>query len=333
MAFKQKIGLLLIAIMCSGAIYAERLATLPEIQKPTTLTIDTDRFYVTEGTRVSIYSLKDFKLVKQFGKSGEGPQEFKNFVRVVPQPDYLFVYSFGKISYYTKDGTFKKEKKAVSITFIFKPLGNKYVGIAFDVKEGVRYNSISIFDSDLKREKVLYSYKRVFQDAGDIDPVDTRDCDFFICDNKIFLDDKDGNIRCCDDTGKKLFLVETKIERIKVTGADEERYRNHYKKDPRYKDIYHMIENRIKFPSLFPPIQYFEVADKKIYVVTFKKKDDKFAYMVYDLKGKLLKKDMIRLLYGSAVELYPTSIKEGKIYQLIENEKEEVWELHSHSIF
>jgi hypothetical protein len=332
MAIKQTIGLLLTAIIFSGGIYAEKLATLPEIQNPTGLTIAAERFYVIEGTRVSIYSFKDFKLINQFGKKGEGPQEFMHFARVVPQPDDLFVYSFGKIAYYTKDGIFKSEKRALSISFKFTPLGDKYVGIAFDMKDGVRYNSISIFDSDLKREKVLYSYKRVIQDAGNIDPVDTRDCDFFISDNKIFFDDKDGNIRCCDDTGKQLFLIETKIPGIKVTRADEERYRNHYKKDPQYKDIYHMIENRIKFPSLFPPIQYFEVVDKKIYVVTFKKKDDKFEYMVYDIKGKLLKKDMTRLLYGSAIELFPTSAKDGKIFQLIENEKEVVWELHSHTI-
>jgi uncharacterized protein YlbG (UPF0298 family) len=73
---------------------------------------------VTQEATVFIYSLKDFKLVKKFGKAGEGPREF----RILPQlplnidarTDQIIVNSFGKVSYFTKQGEFIKEVKTLT---------------------------------------------------------------------------------------------------------------------------------------------------------------------------------------------------------------------------
>jgi len=47
----------------------------------------------------------------------------------------------------------------------------------------------------------------------------------------------------------------------------------------------------------------------------------------FDLEGKLLKQVAAPIVEESIFSFYPSTIKDGKLIQLIENEKEE-WELH-----
>ena len=70
--------------------FAEKVATLQEINKPWTFFVDQDRFYISETVSVYIYSLKDFKLIKKFGRRGEAAGEFivVNKIGVNIQPDY-----------------------------------------------------------------------------------------------------------------------------------------------------------------------------------------------------------------------------------------------------
>jgi hypothetical protein len=85
----------------------------------------------------------------------------------------------------------------------------------------------------------------------------------------------------------------------------------------------------------------FIVADEKIYVLTYKKEKEKSEFVILDLKGKLLKK--VFLPFNQSDEWFHYSlakatsqasphatftIKNGKLYQLIENEDKEIWELH-----
>jgi uncharacterized membrane protein len=63
--------ILLILLMFSMVTFAKKLANLPEIFKPFHLSVDDQRFYVTEDTTIFIFSLKDFTLDKQKGDSQE----------------------------------------------------------------------------------------------------------------------------------------------------------------------------------------------------------------------------------------------------------------------
>jgi len=50
--------------------------------------------------------------------------------------------------------------------------------------------------------------------------------------------------------------------------------------------------------------------------------------LVFDIKGKFLKKLFLPYKFMNPVDEYPIAVKSGKLYQLIENEDEEKWELH-----
>ena len=109
----KKLGTLALILFFTGLVFAGKVVPFPDLLKPEAIAVDNEYIYITEGASVHIYSLKDFTLKKKFGKPGEGPQEFKLFpgvaLRLTVLPDYLLLESMGKLSYYTKEGNFKKE--------------------------------------------------------------------------------------------------------------------------------------------------------------------------------------------------------------------------------
>lgn len=85
---------------------------LSDLRNPEKIFVDGDRLYITEFPTVYIYSLTDFRLVKKFGRGGEGPQEFRGQIHLSVQPGYIMVQSTGKVSFFTTDGDFKNEFKS-----------------------------------------------------------------------------------------------------------------------------------------------------------------------------------------------------------------------------
>ncbi len=54
-------------------VFPELKGPLPEVMKPDNITVYENERYVVEGPE--IYSLKALKLIRKFGKKGEGPGE------------------------------------------------------------------------------------------------------------------------------------------------------------------------------------------------------------------------------------------------------------------
>jgi hypothetical protein len=91
------------------------------------------------------------------------------------------------------------------------------------------------------------------------------------------------------------------------------------------------VKQNGKFPRYFP-IQSFQVDDGKIYVQTFKLVRGKSEFYIFDLGGNLLRKVMVPFRGSELLCAYPFTIAQGKIYQLIENDDTEEWELHINKI-
>ena len=99
------------------------------------------------------------------------------------------------------------------------------------------------------------------------------------------------------------------------------------KTNPDTKDAYELIKPLI-FPGYFPVIASFFVDDETIYVMTWKKENGCNEFFTYDMKGKFKKRLLIPIKYETELTAYPTTIKKGKLYQLVENENKEEWEFH-----
>ena len=73
----KRVGLTLLVCLSGIFLWPEKTAVLPELQRPNMVLADSKQLYVADGASVLIYSLKDLKLRKKFGRKGEGPGEFK----------------------------------------------------------------------------------------------------------------------------------------------------------------------------------------------------------------------------------------------------------------
>jgi len=322
--------------------------------KPQMLVVKGDRFYVSEGAKFSIYSLKDQKLIKSFGKKGEGPgelielQHYPNKISV--QGDQIFVTGIGKAITFSKTGEFIREFKTTQSVFQLIPAGENFIAKEFaqSTDGKVRYMTIALYNSEMKKLKELYRQKWAQQEGSpgiivDMSPDFTS---IAIEDNKIFIEKSVEGflIDAYDFNGNKLYSIKKDLPQRKVTSDDRENLEAQIRDDPQTKTQasrmggWNEMKKFIKmnFPDYFPAIKSIEASGKKIYVRTNNTKDDKDEYIVMDLKGNILRTifipgkfetSILALISGGKL----SCIENGKLYYLIENEDEEEWELHEES--
>lgn len=331
--------MLLILFMFSMVTFAEKLAALPEIYRPFHLSVDDQHFYITEDTTIFIFSLKDFTLIKKFGKMGEGPREFRRTqagsgIMTFPQTDSLVVNSLGKVSFYTKEGNFIKEMKSPlggQVMGMYQPIGKQFAGLGISRGENQSIDlAINLFDANLKKVKQIH--KQPFFQQGRmtfpiIPPV------FYVSDNKIITGgQKEFAINILDANGNKVTTITREYKLLKVTEDYKKGVFDSFKTNPDTKQFYEVFKNIIKFSDYFPAIQIFFVDNQKVYIQTYLKKDDTYEFFIYNFNGQFLKRLFLPVAYLDGLRPCPTYIKDNKLYQVIENEEEEEWELHAHPI-
>lgn len=325
----------------SGVIFGGQVVPLPEIQKPENIIVDQNQILITEFPHVYIYSLKDLKLIKKFGKSGEGPREFFNYVRIQfdpKNPQYICVGSHMKMSYFTRTGEFVKEtrSKTSSAANVYKPVGKNYAAYGIQQIDKTVYSTINLHDQNLKKIKELVRWESVFQQGRSLNPTDTdlSGGQFRIFNNKIFfMHREDGRIEIFNQNGDKLQTVNYEYERVPVTQKDRDGIDEHFKTDPRFRRFYDIFKTQVKYPGHWPSTIDHLMTDNKLCVLTNKKDGGRSEFIIFDMNGKLLKRVMVPLKFANLRETYPFTINYGKLFQLADNEDTEEWELHIHSIF
>jgi hypothetical protein len=312
-----------------------KIIPLPEVNKTELiLWADQDQFYVVDGTSVLIYSLKDFKLIKKFGKTGEGPQEFANNqqfrVWLDVNGDNLLVNSFGKLSWFTKKGVYIKEAKLPNPFVLWiQKFGKRYLAMGFPQGGKVRYRTLNLYDDKFNVVKELVKMEENFQPGKGFNVLNTTPIHFVDGDKLYVAWTKDFLIQVFDLEGKELYTITHKLEKRKVTGQEKKDFTKFLETYPATKDYIEYLKP-ILFPEYWPMIGGLNVENNKVYVTTSKKLDEegKFQLLIFDLKGKLLKDTIIPLIMDTPVIPYPNTFKHNKVYQLVENEEEENWEIH-----
>ncbi|MGD2092178.1 MAG: hypothetical protein PVH61_38770 [Candidatus Aminicenantes bacterium] len=245
----KRIYLLFFLLFVSSLVFAGQVIPLPGLLKPQRIYIDQEQCFITEGATIYIYSLKDFKLQKKFGKRGEGPGEFKESgegIKLDFKPDNIIVSSTGRISYFTRDGQFIKETTINPRRSEFQELGSGFVGrILLVEKKGVFF-TVNLFDKNLKKGKELYRFKHpFFPRSNPINPVFLRTSTYYVYREKIFYDDEDGIIHVLDSGGKELYSIRHQYEPVKVTDIHKKRYLMFWRTDLR--DEYDAFKERSNF--------------------------------------------------------------------------------------
>lgn len=320
-------------VLSAGICFGEKVAVFAGLADPSFIHIDGERIYIVERSTIHIYSSTDYKLIKTFGKSGEGPGESRtgqeDSVLLDVQPDYLLVNSQGKIAFFKKDGTYIKEI-ATPMGRWLRPLGKNYVGLQYLFEEdGTRYHVVNLYDAQCRKVKEIYREKAEIQmRLKTINAVSWSRQIFMVYNEEIFIDGKNKVIHVLDNKGDKRYDISLEYEQIKVTGDIKQKYISFYKeKDPFWRTRWERLKDWYRFPDYFPVIRGFLVLDGKIYIHTFKEENNKSEILVLDTNGKRLKQVFLPLEKNSLIFYHSWTIGNGKLFQLVENEDEE-WELH-----
>lgn len=336
----RKLILLIVLLLIASLLLTAKIIPMPDLVKPFRIRVDTDKIYVGEGATIYIYSAKDLKLLTKFGSAGEGPKEFKLFPEESPdfdvQSDKILAASIGKISFYTKAGKFIDEKKLTGgwLREFYRIMGDKLVGEKLLRDNENFYKAISIYDSKLNKIREIFRFKYHMQRGKQYNPIERGMYipNFYVCDNKIFIGgeiDK-GTFHVFDGKGNNLYTVKPNPDKVKFTRADKQGYIDSFTSNAEYARIYERLKNRFKYPQYFPLWQNFVVTDNKIYIQTYKRNeaDTHNEFFILNIQGELIKRVWLPLDEYFDFTPCPYAIANNKLYQFVENEDTEMWELH-----
>ena len=335
---KQMMGICLLVglFLISGLLYGGSVATLEEVLNPSGMYVDDNQLYVTDGVNVFIYSLKDYKLVKRFGKLGDGPAEFRisttgGFPLLLDvQGDDLLVNSQNRLSFFSKKGVFIKERKIEGLLgSYYQRIGKGYIGMrSIFVKQTV-YFGIFLFDDKFNTTKEIIRRKHYIQRNQKFNPIGGPMS--FALDSAnnqiaIYPNDGSGSFYVFNHKGEKKTVITPALDRIKLTAEHKKRTLHFYQTDIRIKKYWRFMKPLMEFPEHFPMVRGFATNDSKIYIVTSYQKNTSSRILTYDGNGKLIQDKYYPLVLKNFLEVSPFAVKNNKIYQLAENEDEE-WEL------
>jgi len=331
----RKLIVFTLILLSSICIYGKVVASFEEISKPQMMSINEDYLLITEGHSIFVYSTKDYSLIKKFGRAGEGPKEFKISRFGTPMIAYfykneIFVSSDSKISFFSHTGNFIKEMKIPPFT-LFRPFMNQYVATGTSTNnDNQNVLVINLHNSNLKKIKELYkSDMSIGPNAFFTYPI--SNFSFEPYKNNLFIvRGKEGFvIEVLSKEGKTLYTIKKDFEKIKVSNEYRNKTFKSFETNPNFKQFSEFFKKRTKFKKYYPAIQDIRVTDDRIYVITFKKQKGKTRCVVLDLKGKELKKVWVPYPELHGMDYLPEyDIFNKKFYILIENEDEELWELH-----
>ncbi len=316
----------------------KKMASFSGHLTPNKLLVDDARLYVVEGAVISIYSLKDYRLIKRFGKAGEGPREFKGGLLVDVSSSRILVNSLNRVTFFSKQGEYLDEVNNIVTGQRFRLLenGKGFVGYNSLVdKQGKRFSTINLYGKDFKNTRELYRYKSIVRMGKGWYLFSKTYLNALPCGGNIFVIGGDGFvIDVFDRRGNRLTAIRQPYEPVKFTESHGKRVLALYKLRPTTAPEYDWWEKNIHFPDVFPAIRKFFTDNTLLYVRTYRKKGGKDEFFIFDAAGKLVRRVYLpiapstdKLAYPYLRDSAPFAFKDEKLYQLVENEEEETWEL------
>lgn len=329
---KNKLMIPLLVLSVFIMVWAEKkIIPLDDLMKPSSITIGKNDFYITDGVNVLVYSLKDFKMVSKFGKNGEGPGEFRLVAgRIYEWEDKLIINSPNKVSFFTKEGTLVSEKRVTTNGSSFMPFPGGFLGTGRSNTDDTMYLTLEMYDSEFKSVKELnrieFMKKRKLNVLNAV-----RVMGYAHNKDKLFVIGSEGfYINILDLKGNKIGSIKEEYEKVKFTDEDKKKILEAIKANLPDKSLFEQIKEMFAFPKYYPEIMMIQMPEDILTVYTWKRRDEQSEIYFYDSKGKFIKKRFvpIKLKTGRGIEPYPAAIHNWKLYQIIENDEEECWELH-----
>lgn len=315
-----------------------KIADLPSLSKPEKIVIKGDKFYVTEEAFVYIFSMNDYRLLKKYGRRGDGPGELN------PQPRYklfieagkddILVNSYSKMVFLSDLGEYKGEKRIPFIAIQIIPIEQNLAITKSVISRQSTNNSIAVIFFDKELNPIKTAYNRQYPNYNKSGKIDILPSLLLIKQfrNKIFSFDQKGDfvIDVFNSSGDRINQIKTKCKSEKMTKEYIDKTWEWSRNDIRLRSLTAEQRRMVYFPDYFPVMKNFEVDDNRIYVHTYRMKYDENSseFIIIDFQGKILKK---RYFMGSdinTIECAPYTFKNDKYIHLLENPNTEMIELH-----
>jgi hypothetical protein len=311
---------------------AKKLAVFQTLEKPRSMELDNQHICVRETYSISIFSSKNFELIRKIGKKGEGPGEWIIGVRFKMYPNMIALNSMRKLLVFSREGNllFEMRKKDFQM-FIIWPLGKNFsvLKATSNANTGLTRKIILINKKqETLKEISVFSKSNKVKGNSHVSKINPfrHHYGFNVYDDLIFIYDSRRGfyIEVFNSDGQLLYKIDknSEVEKIPVT----EKIKSEFLKQNKNSDdikLGRMFGKKEKytFPKYFPAFNQIFIDKGNIYAVTYKKKSDKNEIIIMDLKGKILKRVFLELR-GKCLNVF-----NGGLYYLKDNLDNEEWEL------
>ena len=327
-------------MLLTGLAYPGNRQTFIDILKPETIQVYDDEIFIIEGASIYIYSLEDFQLKKKFGKEGEGPREFKlsalgltgHLICLSVLPDSIVVSSENRISYFSREAKFLWEKRIPPPMVVdFAPLAKGYIGRSYKTDGNTPFFSVDLYNSEGKNIKEVCKHEIPHYKEGNtvLWKLESKMPEFKTYKDFIFVaGTEEFVIDVYDANGKKLREIKRQYQKRKINRQDRDEIIKIWKQDfPPIRRQWEVFKKMIKIQEAFPAFRTFDIFDDKIYVQTCKVENGRTEFFIFGVDGTFIKQTPLALAYRNLLNHFPYTIAKDKLYQLVENEETENWEL------
>jgi len=311
---------------------------LPELINPSMMETDGERLFILDGINVYVYALDDFRLMKKFGKQGEGPGELMTQpdlpLNMYVHKDRVIVNSSRKLAYFDKEGQFVKETKIPYLVSQIIPLKKNQLAVTkFNRRnDGSSILTVLLTDEDMNPIKTVYSNELLNdQGRGKIAwpllsiQIQSRENHLFVFDQQL-----DFQIGIYDWDGNKVKEIKKDYTNVEITDAYKKQTLEWIKIQPALRNAPEEIKKMIYFLKYLPVMNHCLVRDNKIYIQTSRLIEDKVEFFVLDFSGRVLKQTYLPNAKPESIRLNPAAnytFHQNHYYYLLENQDEE-WELN-----
>ena len=292
---KSKVFFLFL-IALTSFLLSDQVLSLPEIFLcPEILRIDGSEVIFNYDLTFYVYGLNPFRLKTKFGREGEGPGEFKSLIQLSVLPQYILIYSLGKISFFSREGLLIREFKVPGGRYMV-PAGDGYIGYSMEPSDRLIRISVNLYDSKGLKEKSLLKRIHFFQLNRPMDLIRLaaslpQRIHYQVYDDRIFVEGEDDTIQVFDFKGNLNYIIQLDYPKRVVNATDREEIlgilHSRFKSDR----VRQLIKDNGFFPENFPA-RRFVIDSGRIYIPTFRRHSNQTQFVILDLKGKKLNKGL-----------------------------------------
>jgi len=348
MKIRRVLVLILAANLFTASATAEKIGILEDILQPAAVAVCGDEVFILEGATVFVFSLDDLRLLRKFGREGQGPGEvdvtpwLKNLLYV--SNDNVVIDSVNKVVVFSQSGAFIKELRRSSQFTQMIPAGKNFAvrKRVYNEKEKMVCSTINWYDPDSHMTKELY--RQPFAAQGKRLDMIPDSVHFAVYKDKIFIEEspKGFYIDVFDHNGEKISAIQKDFEKIPVQAAHKKEAEQLISIDPfmsnapgGWKELKKTMH--LNYPNFFPAISDMVIADNKIYLQTYKKLNKRRQYIVLDLNGNELTRAFLQevsppgfteQMMGTGARLFDISL--NRFFYIVETD--EGSELHTQEI-